>query len=180
MSADDASSDEWFVRYLFDAVLLVVLVLAAIGVSWYLDSSQYFRDWNQEPGAVFLVCMVLCPVLAIVTLCLAIYAVIRLFLRPRSFSHSLIRLTLLVAHVFVFLVCTDTISSTVNGLAGGVRQLSSGQGMSLSLNGVQGRDFSSSEYDGREGSPDDSSSYPSGLGPGPAGPSMPGRGAGSR
>jgi hypothetical protein len=182
MSVDDASSDEWFVRYLFDAVLLLVLVLAAIGVSIYLDSARYFRDWNQEPGAGFLVCMVLCPVLVLVTLGLAIYAGVRLFLRPRSFSHSFIRLTLLVAHIFVFLVCIDTISTTIGGVAGGFRQLTSGGGASPSWNPIQGRDFSGSQYGGQEGSPDESPSSPSGpsgFGPGSGGPSMPGRGAGS-
>ncbi len=179
MSVDDASSDEWFVRYLLDAALLVALVLTAIGVSCYLDSGRYFRDWSQEPGAGFLVCMVLCPVLVVVTLGLAIYAGIRLFLRPRSFSHSLVRLTFLVAHVFVFLVCIDTISSTVGGLAGGFQQLMPGEGTGQSWNMVQGGDLSGSQYDVREGSPDESPSSPSGFGSGPTGPSMPGRGAGS-
>jgi hypothetical protein len=179
MSVDDASSDEWFVRYLFDAGLLLVLVVTAIGVSCYLDSGRYFLDWNQEPGAGFLVCMVLCPVLVVVTLGLGIYAGIRLFLRPRSFSHSFIRLTLLVAHVFVFLVCIDTVSTMVSGVAGGFRQLMPGGGTGQSWSLVRGPDLSGSQYDVPEGSPDESSSSPPGLGPGSAGPSMPGRGAGS-
>lgn len=173
---DDASSDKWFARYLLDAALLVALVLAAIGVSVYLDAGEYFRDWNQEPGAGFLVCMVLCPILGIVTLGFVVYAGIRLFLRPRSFSHSLVRLTFLIAHVFIFLVCVDTISSTVGALARGLGEL---PGSSQPWGAVQGRDFTGSQYDVREGSPDDSPSSPSRFGPGPAGPPTPGRGTGS-
>jgi hypothetical protein len=176
---EDASSDEWFARYLLDAAFLVALVVAAIGVSLYLDAGDYFRDFQREPGAAFLICMVLVPVLGIVALGLAIYAGVRLFLRPRSFSHSLVRLTLLVAHVFVLLVCIDTISSTAGAVAAGFGQLMPG-GSSQPLSVVQGRDFSGSQYDVREGSPDDSQSSPSGFGSGPGGPAMPGRGAGPR
>lgn len=179
-SEDEASSDKWFTRYLLDAAFLVVLLLAAIGVSLYLDRGEYFRDWSREPGAAFLVCMVLCPVLSVVTLGLVIYAGIRLFLRPRSFSHSFVRLTFLVAHVFIFLVCLDTVSSTVGALAGGFGQLAPGEGTGRPWNMVQGRDFTGSQYDVREGSPEESASSPSGFGPAPAGPAGPGRGMGSR
>jgi len=174
-SEDDASSDKWFARYLLDAGLLVVLVLAAIGVSWYLDGGRYLRDWSQEPGAAFLACMVLCPILGIVALGFVIYAGIRLFLRPHSFEHALVRLTFLVAHVFVFLVCIDTVSTTATALAGGFEQLMPGTGSGQSWNVVQS-DHSGSQYDVREGSPDDSPSSPSRFGPGPGGPPMPGRG----
>ncbi|MEN6576622.1 MAG: hypothetical protein ABFD90_09785 [Phycisphaerales bacterium] len=54
-SGDDASSDEWFARYLLDAGFLVALVLAAIGVALYLDGGAYLRDFDREPGAAFLV-----------------------------------------------------------------------------------------------------------------------------
>ena len=176
-SADGVVSDEWFARYLLDVGFLVVLVLAAIGVSLYLDGGEYFRDMGREPGAGFLVCMVLCPVLGIVTLGLVVYAGIRLFLRPRTFGHALVRLTFLVAHVFVFLICIDTISSTATALVGGFEQLTPGTGQSWDV--VQGRDFTGSQYDVREGSPDESSSSPSRFGPGPGGPPASGRGAGS-
>jgi hypothetical protein len=179
-SESGASSDEWFKRYLLDAALLLVLVLAAIGVSLYLDAGEYFHDWSREPGAAFLICVVLVPVLGIVALGLAIYAGIRLFMRPRSFSHSLVRLTFLVAHIFVLLVCVDTISSTAGAVAAGFGQLMPGGGSSQPWSAVQGRDFSGSQYDVREGSPDDSRSLPPGIGPGPGGPPMPGRGAGRR
>jgi len=175
MSADDVSSDEWFARYLLDAVFLVVLVLAAIGVSLYLDGGAYLLDWSKEPGAGFLVCMVLCPVLGIVTLGLVIYAGIRLFLRPRTLGHALVRFTLLVAHAFIFLVCIDTLSSTTTALVSSFRQLQTDTGAM----GVTGRDFSGSQYDVPEGSPDESSSG-SGSFPGASGPTVPGRGMGSR
>lgn len=175
---DDVSSDEWFARYLLDAGFLVALVLAAIGVALYLDGGAYLRDFDREPGAAFLVCMVLCPVLAVVTLGLVIYACIRLFLRPRTFGHALVRLTLLVAHAFVFLVCIDTISSTTTALVGGFRQLSSETGSGQAWSALEGRDFSGSQYDTRDGSPDDSSSG-SRFGPGPMGPTG-GRGMNSR
>lgn len=176
-SKESASSDEWFARYLLNAALLVVLLLAAIGVSLYLDRGRYLLDWSREPGAGFLICMVLCPILGIVTLCLAIYAGIRLFLRPRSFEHLLVRLTFLVAHVFVFVVCIDTISTTMGRVAKGFGEMAGG-GSSFNL--VQGRDFTGSQYDVRDGSPADSPSSPSRFGPGPGGPPMPGGGMGSR
>jgi hypothetical protein len=177
-SGDDVSSDEWFARYLLDAGFLVALVLAAIGVALYLDGGAYLRDFDKEPGAGFLVCMVLCPVLAVVTLGLVIYAGIRLFLRPRTFGHALVRLSLLVAHAFVFLVCIDTISSTATSLVGGFRELSSETGSSQAWSVLEDRDFSGSQYDVREDSPEGSSS-PSPFGPGPMGPTG-GRGTNSR
>ncbi len=175
MAADDVSSDEWFARYTLDAAFLVVLVLTAIGVSLYLDGGAYLLDWSREPGAGFLVCMVLCPVLGIVTLGLVIYAGIRLFLRPRTLGHALVRFTLLVAHAFIFLVCIDTLSSTTTALVSSFRQLQTDTGAM----GAAGRDFSGSQYDVREGSPDESSSG-SGSFPGASGPTVPGRGMGSR
>ncbi|HON90545.1 MAG: hypothetical protein KBI32_07350 [Phycisphaerae bacterium] len=171
------SSEEWFVRYLLDAGFLLVLVLTAIGVSMYLDAGDYFRDWSREPDAGFLLCMVLVPVLAMVALGLAIYAGVRLFMRPRSFSHSLVRLTLLLAHVFVLLVCVDTITTTSGAVAAGFRQLMSG-GAGRPGNVVQGRFFPGSQYDAPEGESDDLQSIPPELGPG--GPAMPGREAGPR
>jgi hypothetical protein len=114
-----------------------------------------------------------------VTLGLAVYAGIRLYLKPRSLSHSFVRLTLLVAHVFIFLVCIDTASTTVGVVAGGFKQLMPGEGATQPWNMVQGQDFSGSQYSTPEGAPDDATSPPSGFGPGPAGPSTPGRGMGS-
>jgi len=178
VSADDASSDEWFARYLLDAGFLVALVLAAISVALYLDGGQYLRDWDKEPGAGFLVCMVLCPVLGVVALGLVIYAGVRLFLRPRTFGHALVRLSLLVAHAFVLLVCMDTISSTTTALVGSFRQLSSETGSAQAWSVFEDHDFSGSQYDVRDGAPDDSSS-PSRFGPGPMGPSR-GHGGNSR
>jgi hypothetical protein len=179
MSADDASSDEWFARYLLDAVLLVVLVLTAIGIALYLDAGQYLRDWNKEPGAGFLACMVLCPALGVVTLGLAIYAGIRLFLRPRTLGHAFVRLTLLVAYVSVFLVCADTISSTATAVLGSLGQSSSRTDPAQAWRAIADQDFSGSQRDAREGAPDASSfSPPSGMGlPGLA---IPGRGTSSR
>ena len=179
MSADDVSSDEWFARYTLDAVFLVVLVLTAIGVALYLHGGEYLRDWSKEPGAGFLVCMVLCPVLGIVTLGLVIYAGIRLFLRPRTFGHAFVRLTFLVAHAFVFLVCIDTVSLTATALVGSVSQLSSGTDATQAWSVIEGRGFSGSQDEVREGLPDDlSSPFPFGVGsPGSA---TPGRGTNSR
>ncbi len=179
MSVDDASSDEWFARYMLDAGFLVALVLTAIGVALYLDEGEYLRDWNKEPGAGFVVCMVLCPVLGVVTLGLVIYAGIRLFLRPHTFGHALVRFVLLVAHAFVFLVCIDTISSTTTALVGSFRQLSSGSGSTQAWSALEDHDFSGSQYDVREGLPEDSSSSPSRFSPSPMG-STGGRGTNSR
>ncbi len=177
-SGDDVSSDEWFARYLLDAALFVLLMLAAIGVSWYLDGGRTLGDVSREPGAAFLTCMVLCPILGIVTLGFVIYGGIRLFLRPRSFEHALMRLTLFAAYAFVFVVCADTVSTTGSALAGRFGELATDTGQSW--NGVQGRDFSGSEYDVREGSPEDAPSSPSPFGPGPMGPPVPGRGTNPR
>lgn len=177
-SRADVSPDEWFVRYLLDAALLVLLMLAAIGVSWYLDGGRTFGDVSREPGAAFLTCMVLCPTLGIVTLGLVIYGGIRLFLRPHSFEHALVRLTLFVAYAFVFGVCADTVSTTGSALAGRFGQLAAGT--DPSWNGVQGRDFSGSQYDVREGSPEDAPPSPSPFGPGPMRPPTPGRGTNPR
>ena len=178
MSADDAFSDEWFARYMLNAVLLVVLVLTAIGMALYLDRSEYLRDWSKEPGAGFLACMLLCPMLVVVTLALVIYAGIRLFLRPRSLGHAFVRLTLLVAHVSVFFVCADTISATAAALAGSLGQSSAALDPTENWRAIADRDFSGGQEDGREGTPDASSfSPPSGMGPPGL---MPGRGTSSR
>jgi hypothetical protein len=178
ISAEDAFSGEWFVRYLLDAAVLVVLVLTAIGMALYLDAGEYLSDWNQEPSAGFLVCMLLCPMLGVVTLALVLYAGVRLFLRPRTLGHAFIRLTFLVAHVSVFLVCADTISSTAAALAGSFRQSAAGIDPTVAWRDIAGREFSGSPSDEREGTPDDSSfSPPAGMGvPG----LVPGPGAGSR
>jgi hypothetical protein len=179
MSPDGVSSDEWLARYMLDAVLLVVLMLAAIGVALYLDAGQYLRDWSKELGAGFLACMMLCPMLGVVTLGLAIYGGIRLFLRPRTLGHVFVRLTLLVAHVSVFLVCADTISSTATAAIGSLGQSSSRTDPAQAWRAIADQDFSGSQRDAREGAPDDSSfSPPSGMGlPGLA---IPGRGTSSR
>jgi hypothetical protein len=177
-SADDAFSDEWFARYLLDAVLLVVLVLTAIGIALYLDRGEYLRDWSKEPGAGFLVCMLLCPMLGVVTLALVVYAGIRLFLRPRSWGHAFVRLTLLAAHVSVFFVCADTISATATALAGSFGQSSAALDPTENWRAIADRDFSGGQEDGREGTPDASSfSPPSGMGPPGL---MPGRGTSPR
>jgi len=158
--------------------MLVLLMLAAIGVSWYLDGGRTFRDVSREPGAAFLTCMVLCPILGLVSLGFVIYGGIRLFLRPRSFEHALVRLTLFAAYAFVLLVSADTVSTTGSALVVGYGEMTADTGQPW--NEVQGRDFSGSEYDVREGSPDDASSLPSQFGPGPTGPTTPGRGTNSR
>jgi len=176
-SEDNASSDEWFTRYLLDAAMFVLLMLIAIGVSWYLDGGRRFGDLTREPGAVFLTCMVLCPILGIVALGFVIYGGVRLFLQPRSLEHILVRLTLFIAYAFVFAVSADTISTTGSALAGGLGEMASEGGPSW--NASQSRDFSGSELDVREGSPDDASS-PSPFGPGPAGPPAPSRGPAGR
>ncbi len=177
-SEDAVASDEWFGRYLIDAVLFSLLMLTAMGVAWYLDGGRTFRDVSRAPGAAFLTCMVLCPILGIVTLGFVIYAGIRLFLRPRSFEHALVRLTLLVAYAFVFMVSADNVSTTAGALAGRFGELAAGTDPSWNM--VQGRDHSGSQYDVREGSPDDSSSLPSQFGPGPMGPPAPSRGTNPR
>ena len=178
-SEDEASSDEWFARYLLDAALLVLLMGTAIGVSWYLDGGRPLRDMNQEPGAALLTCMVLCPILGIVTLGLVIYGGIRLFLRPHSFEHVLVRLTLFLAYAFVFGVSADTVSTTGTALAGGFGQLADGTDQSWNVV-PSGGDFSGSELDVREGLPDDASSSSFPFGPGPMGPPTPSRGTPSR
>lgn len=179
VAAEDAFSDEWFLRYLVDAGFLVVLMLTAIGIALYLDGGGYLRDWGQEPGAGFLACMVLCPALGVVTLGLALYAGIRLFLRPRTWGHAFIRLALLAAHVSVFLVCADTLASTATALLGNFRQSSSATDPTAAWKAIQGRDYPNSQEGQREGTPDGSSfSPPSGFGA--PGLSLPGPGASSR
>lgn len=162
---DGVSSDEWFARYLLDAVLLVVLVLAAIGIALYLNGGAYVRDWSKELGTGFLVCVLLCPMLGVMTLGLAIYAGIRVFLRPRTLGHAFVRLTLLVAHLSVFLVCADTISSTATALVGSVSSSSAGTDPTETWRAMESRASSGSPGDEREGTPDGSSfSPPSGMG----------------
>ena len=175
---NEVSADEWFVRYLLDAALLAVLMLAALGVSWYLDGGRTFADVSHEPGAAFLTCMVLCPILAIVTLGFVIYGGIRLFLRPRALEHILVRLTLLITYAFALLVCTDTISTTGSALAGRFEDLAGGTDPSWNM--IQSPDFTGSQYDVPEGSPDDGPTSGSPFGPGPTGPPTPGRGPNSR
>ena len=179
MSPDGVSSDEWFARYLLDAAFLVVLMLAALGVALYLDAGQYLGDWSQEPGAGFLVCLLLCPMLGVVTLGLVIYAGIRLFRRPRTLGHAFVRLAFLAAHVSVFLVCADTISSTAMAVLGSSGPSSSTTDPTEAWRAIADRDFSGSQDGARPGTPDDSSfSPPSGMGV--PGLGIPGRGTGSR
>ncbi len=178
-SAEDAFSDEWFARYLLNAVLLVVLVLMAIGIALYLDAGEYLRDWNEETGAGFLACMVLGPALGVITLALALYAGIRLFRRPRTLGHAFVRLALLAAHVSVFLVCANTISSTATALVGSLGQSSSRLDPTEAWRAVDGRDYSDSQDDGRDGPPEGLSSPPS-FGPGVPGLGIPGGGTSSR
>jgi hypothetical protein len=178
-AADDVFSDEWLARYLLDTVCLVLLVLTAIGVALYLDGSASLRNWNQEPGAGFLTCLLLCPMLVVVTLALVIYAGVRLFLRPRTLGHAFVRLALLVAHVSVFLVCADTISSTATALVGGSGPSSAAVDPREAWRAAGDRSLSGAQDDRPDGAPDASSFSPSfGLGvPGSAGP---GRGTSSR
>jgi hypothetical protein len=177
-AAEGVSSDEWFARYLLNALLLVVLLLTAVGVALYLDAGEYLHDWSQEPAAGFLVCLLLCPMLIVVTLCLAVYAGVRLFLRPRTLGHAFVRLTLLIAHVTVLLVCADTISSTAAAVVRSAGASSSGTDPTEVWSAIADRDFSGSSDDQREGPPDGSSfSPPSGMG----GPRLfPGGGPSSR
>jgi hypothetical protein len=153
-ASEGVSSDEWFVRYLLDAVLLVVLVLAAIGVALYLDAGGTLRDWSKEPGAGFLTCVLLCPMLGMAALALAIYAGVRVFVRPRTFGHAFVRLTFLVAHLSVLLVCADTISSTATAVVAGVGPSSSGSDPMATMRAIANQDFSGSQDDTREGTPD--------------------------
>ena len=175
-AAEDAFSDEWFVRYLLSAVLLVVLVLTAIGIALYVDPGEYFRDGSKEPGAGFLACMVVCPALGVVTLGLALYAGVRLFLRPRTWGHAFVRLALLVAHVSVLLVWADTISSTATALVGGLGQSSNS---TVAWSAIEGRDFSGPPSDGSEGAPEGLPSSPP-FGLSAPGLAIPGGGTSSR
>jgi len=176
MSADDAFSDEWFLRYLLDAVGLGVLVLTAIGIALYLDSGKYLQDWNKEPAAGFLLCLLLCPMLGVVTLALVVYAGVRIFLRPRTWGHAFIRLALLVAHLSVLFVCADTMSSTAAALAGSFRQSSGQLDPTAAWRAVDGRDYADSPTGGGQDVPP--FAPPSGVGA--PGLSMPGPGTGSR
>jgi len=176
---DDVCSDEWFARYLLNAVLLVVLMLAAMGVGLYLDGGQYLGDRNRGPGAGLLVCLLLCPMLGVATLGLAIYAGIRLFLRPRTLGHAFVRLALLAAHVSVFAVCADTISSTAAAVVGSVRPSSLGTDPAEAWRAMADRDFSGPQDDARAGTPDGAPFSPPSF-PSFPGLTSPGRGTGSR
>jgi hypothetical protein len=176
-AAEGVSSDEWFVRYLLDALLLVVLLLAAMGVALYLDGSACLRDESREPGAGFLTCLLLCPILGLAALGLVIYAGVRLFLRPRTLGHAFIRLTFLLAYMTVLFVCTDTISSTATAVLRGGGPLS-GTDPLAAWRAIADEDFSGPPADERGGPPDDSPfSPPSGMG---GSPLFPGGGPGSR
>lgn len=179
VAAEGVSSDEWFVRYLRDAVLLVVLVLTAIGIGLYLDGGQSGRDWSRDLGTGFLVCLLLCPILVVVTLGLAVYAGVRLFLRPHTLGHAFVRLTLLAAHVSVLLVCADTVSSTAAAVFRSVDPSSSTQDPTEAWKTIAARDFSGSPADQRGGTPDSSSFSPPSSFRAP-GLSLPGGGMGSR
>jgi hypothetical protein len=164
VAAEGISSDEWFVRYLLDALLLVFLLLAAISVAVYLDGSECLHDKSREPGAGFLACLLLCPVLCVATLGFAVYAGVRVFLRPRTLGHAFIRLSFLIAHMAVLLVCADTISSTAVAVfrSGGP---SSGTDPMATWRAIADRDFSSPPSD-EGGSPPDGAPFspPSGIG----------------
>ncbi|MCL5279736.1 MAG: hypothetical protein M1376_07495 [Planctomycetes bacterium] len=164
-AAEGVSSDEWFVRYLLNALLLIVLMLTAMGVALYLDAGPYRHDWSQGPGAGFLVCLLLCPMLVLLALGLAVYAGIRLFLRPRTLGHAFVRLALLLAHVTVLLVCTDTTLSTAAAVIRSAGPSSSVTDPTETWRAIADRDFSSSPEAQREGPPDGAPfSPPSGMG----------------
>jgi hypothetical protein len=99
-------------------------------------------------------------------------------LRPHAFEHVLVRLMLLVAYAFAFLICADTISTTGSALAGGLGELATDTGQSWKV--IPSGDFSGSAYDDREGAPEDAPASPSPFGPGPMGPPTPGRGTNPR
>ena len=177
--ADGVCSDEWFVRYLLDALLLLVLLLAAMGVALYLDGNECLHDESREPGAGFLACLLLCPMLGVATLGFAVYAGVRVFLRPRTLGHAFLRLTFLIAYMNVLLVCADTISSTATAVLGGSGPSSSATDPTEVWRAIADRDFSGSQDDAREGPPDGSSfSPPSGMGVPRLG--IPGPGTGPR
>jgi hypothetical protein len=176
-AAEGVSSDEWFTRYLLDALLLVVLLLAAMGVALYLDGSECLHDASREPGAGFLTCLLLCPMLGVATLGLVVYAAVRVFLRPRTVGHAFIRLTFLLAYMTVLLVCADTISSTAVAVLRSVGP-SSGTDPMAAWRAIADEDFSGPPADERGGPPDGAPfSPPSGFG-GP--PLFPRGGTGSR
>jgi hypothetical protein len=160
MAADEVSSDEWFARYLLHAVLLAVLMLTALGVALYLDGGAYLRDRGQEPAAGFLLCLLLCPMLAVVALGLVVYAGIRLFLRPHTLGHAFIRLTFLVAHVCVFFVCADTILSTATAVFRSVGPSSAARDPREALRAMTGQDYPGPQDDRHQGAPGDSSFSP--------------------
>jgi hypothetical protein len=176
---DAVTSDEWFARYLLNAVLLAVLMLTAIAVALYLDGGQYLHDRGQEPGAAFLTCLLLCPMLGVVALGLVVYAGIRLFLRPHTLGHASVRLALLVAHACVFFVCVDTILSTATAVIRSAGPSSAGTDPTEAMRAIANRDFSGSQGGERNGPPDGSSfSPPSSMGV--PGFWTPGGGTGSR
>ena len=178
-SVEDAFSGAWFARYVLDAVFLVVLMLTAIGIALYLEAGEYLHDWSKQLGACYFMCLLLCPMLGVVTLGLVIYAGIRLFLRPRTLGHAVVRLALLAAHVSVFLVCADTISSTATALVGRLGQSSSALDPTEAWRTINRRDFPDAQDDTREGEPD-APPFPSPPRIGVPGLTIPGGGSSSR
>ncbi len=177
-AAEAVSSDEWFARYLLNALLLVVLLLTALGVALYLEAGQYLHDWSQEPAAGFIVCLLLCPMLVVATLGLAVYAGVRLFLRPHTLGHTFVRFAFLIAHVTILLVCIDTTLSTATAVIRSAGSSTAATDPTETWRAIADRDFSGSPSDQREGPPDGSSfSPPSGMG---APRLFPGGGTGSR
>jgi hypothetical protein len=177
-TAEEVSSDEWFTRYLLNALLLIVLLLTALGVALYLDAGQYLHDRSEEPAAGFLVCLLLCPMLVLLALGLVVYAGVRLFLRPRTLGHAFVRFAFLIAHVTILLVCVDTTLSTAAAVIRSAGPSASTTDPTETWRAIADQDFSGSPDAQREGPPDGSSfSPPSGMG----GPRLfPGGGTSSR
>ena len=176
MAADETSSDEWFVRYMVQAGALVLLTLTAMAVSWYIDGADSLAESSDGPDPAFLVCAVLCPVLGIVALSLFFYAGIRLLLRPHTFEHVLLRFVFLLAHAGALMISFNASAALTSNLLGGVEQwLLQDMGVTTQPWSATGADRTGSQYDVRDGSPDDYPSSPSRMAPGPSGPLGPSR-----
>jgi len=177
MAADEVSSDEWFVRYMVQAGALVLLTVTAMAVSWYIDGADSLAESSDGLDAAFLVCAVLCPVLGIVALSLFFYAGIRLLLRPHTFEHVLLRFVFLLAHAGALMISFNASAALTSNLLGGVEQwlLQDMGAGTMQPWSATGADRTGSQYDVRDGSPDDSPSSPSRMTPGPSGPPNPSR-----
>ncbi len=105
MATEDANhefSHQWRRAYLIEAVLLVLLAAAAFGGRLWLVHVEFVGGLNNCSGASIWAAFRVYPVLALVSVTLAIGAITQLFLSPRTCRHVLLRFGFLIAIPAIF------------------------------------------------------------------------------